>query len=304
MFKRMFPGYVRFMADPVPSEVPTVVPPVVPLVVPPTPWHGKLPEDIRTDPSLAQFKDETELIPMPINVARSFIATKALVGRDKIPMPKTEAEWNETYDRLGRPKTPELYTLAIPDSVVPKAKEILEKERPWFMKEAHAAGMSNAQAQALFSKYSVKMSTDLGSLDGQVDALLQKSELDLRTTYGNNFEGKMILMNRGLEAVGGKDLTALIKAFPQLAGHPVFIKSMVKLTEMMAEDLGLDKNTGGEVKSAVDLDSEIKTLQADAAYLDSRNPNHANVVSKVAKLMERKVGNTPVAAMDRHSFIV
>ena len=43
------------------------------------------------------------MISMPINVARSYINAEQLIGRDKIPIPKTPEEWDATYKRLGKP---------------------------------------------------------------------------------------------------------------------------------------------------------------------------------------------------------
>jgi len=70
-------------------------------------WRANLPEDMRKEASLESFKDETEMVEMPINVAKSFISTKKMVGADTLKIPKTDEEWSDVYTKLGRPETQE-----------------------------------------------------------------------------------------------------------------------------------------------------------------------------------------------------
>jgi hypothetical protein len=270
-------------------------------------WHTKLPEDLRADPSLVDFKDETEMVPMPINVARSYINTKKLVGRDKIPMPSTPEEWNDTYNRLGRPEAPTQYNVAVEgvDDTNPQLKEILSKDVEWFKNVAHEAGLSDTQARKLFKRYTDKTVETFTGMQTNHEVNMNAAETELRTAYGNNFEGKMVLMNRGIEELDrkvGGGLKDIVKN-TGLVADPKFVKAMVLVGEMMSEDLGLDKSTGGPAIDAASLDEQIKTLQSSPAYLSSADPAHNVTVQKVAKLMQMKHGKRPVDPMTRSSFL-
>jgi len=251
-------------------------------------WHSKLPDDLKADPSLVDFKDEKEMIPMPINVARSYVNTKKLVGRDKIPMPKTPEEWDETYKRLGRPEAPTHYNVAVEGIEDPKLKEMLGNQLEWFKSAAHSVGLNDAQAQKLFKAYTEKSGETLKNIKQTGENSLREAEVELRTRYGNAFEGKMVLMNRGIEELDsriGGGLKDLIKGV-ELSRHPAFIKAMVMVGEMMAPDMGLDKDTGGPAISAESLDEQIRTIQASPAYLKATDPGHQVAVDKVARLMQ------------------
>ena len=268
-------------------------------------WHAKLPEDMRADPSLIDFKDETEMVNMPINVARSYINTKKLVGRDKLPMPKTDEEWAETYNRLGRPEAASQYNLAVDETIPAPIRELVASEAEWFKTTAHALGLSDKQATSLFTEYTKKTAASAAELRTGAETIQHESEAALRTEYGSSFEGKMVLMNRGIEALNAKVGGGLkdIISGAGLSRDTTFIKTMVMVGEMMAEDLGLDKVTGGPSIDAATLDEQIKTLQADKAYTTASDPAHSMTVAKVAKLMQVKHGNKPVDALTRSSFI-
>lgn len=268
-------------------------------------WQSKLPEDLRADPSLVDFKDETELVPMPVNVARSYINTKKLVGRDKIPMPKTPEEWDETYRRLGKPEAATQYNVAVEGVEDPKVAETLKPDAEWFKEIAHKHNLTDEQARGLFSEYVTKTVEGVNSQLKDAQDIITANEAELRTKYGNAFEGKLVLMNRGIDEIdrrvggGFKDLITGVGA----EKSSKFVQGMVMVGEMMAEDLGLDKNTGGPAMAAGALDDQISTLKADPAYTDGTNPGHQAAVSKMAKLMQQKHGTKPVDAMTRTSFI-
>lgn len=268
-------------------------------------WHENLPEDIRADPSLVDFKDESEMISMPINVARSFIATKQLVGRDKIPMPKTKEEWDDTYNRLGRPEGPSLYNLTTDDIENSTVKEQMGNSLEWLRKTAHDMGLSDVQTKSFLQAHVTKMTEELKGVDVGLSVAMREAEKELRETYGNSFEGKMILMNRGLDeldSIVGGGLKDLIKA-SDFSKHPKFIRSMVTVGEMMAEDLGLDKHTGGTAVTPETIQGQIDTLTKSDAYLKADDPAHSDSVTKVANLMQQLHGKKPVDVMTRSSFV-
>ena len=140
----------------------------------------------------------------------------------------------------------------------------------------------------------------------RIDQQLLASETDLRTAFGNNFEGKMVIMNRGIEELDrrvGGGLKETIKDL-ELARDAKFVKAMVMVGEMMSEDLGLDKLTGEPSMSAESLDEQMATVQASPAYRTATDPGHEVAVQRVAKLMQMKHGKQAVEPLTRQSFIV
>ena len=76
-------------------------------------WKNALPDDVKTDPSLADIKDVGGL-------AKSYIHAQKMVGTDKISLPTENAtpeEMSTFYDRLGRPKEYEFSKAELPEGM-------------------------------------------------------------------------------------------------------------------------------------------------------------------------------------------
>lgn len=256
-------------------------------------WHTKLPEDLRAEPSLVDFKDESEMIPMPVNVAKSFVHTKKLVGADVMKMPTTDDEWSEIYNKLGRPENHELYVLQPAEGVNPKLLESLGKDASWFKETAHKMGLSDNQATKLFTEFSTRMSDKFNETENLAEQEGMNAEIQLRTEFGSTYDGKKVLMQRAMKEIGGSEFLDLITA-TGVGKHPAFIRAMFKVGSMMAEDLGLDKSTGELIKEKSTIEEEIASITANKAYLDAKHPEHNSLVNKVAVLMQQLHGTKPV----------
>ena len=71
----------------------------------PASFIDTLPEDLRGEPSLRNFTDTAGL-------AKSYVHAQKMIGVDKLPLPgksATDEEWNNVYERLGRPNAPTEY---------------------------------------------------------------------------------------------------------------------------------------------------------------------------------------------------
>ena len=219
-------------------------------------------------------------------LAKGYLNAFNLVGRDKIPMPATEEEWNEVYDRLGRPKEASEYNLTVGDDLPTEFKETMAKNMDWFRGTAHRLGLNAEQAGKLYTEYTgfvyeqatLQTETITQEMDAARDAL--KGEL------GEAYEGKMTLANRAIEELGGEDLISLFER-SGMGRNPTVVKAFIKMGEMMGEDVGLD--TDGQATETFDqLDEQIASIQADPAYLDKALPAHKVLVEKMSKLMQRR----------------
>ncbi len=256
-------------------------------------WRAGLPEDMRLDPSLVDFKDETEMIPMPINVAKSFVHTKKMVGADTYKMPTTDEEWTGHFDRFGRPESANHYVLPLPETDNPKMKEVLGKDAEWFKETAHKHGLSDKQATSIFGEFTSRVVTNVGEIEqlSATDAL--NIEAKMRTEYGPAYDGKMVLVKRAINEIGGDEFTQLLSATgidKTAAGQRAFIK----IADMMAEDLGLDKQTGLVIMSKASVEEEIAELTKKPEYLDAKLPGHEALFKKVQLLYRQIHGDKPI----------
>jgi hypothetical protein len=219
-------------------------------------------------------------------LAKGYLNAFNLVGRDKIPMPQTEEEWNEVYDRLGRPKEAGEYNLTVGDDLPQEFKEAMAKNMGWFQDTAHRLGLNAEQAGKLYSEYAGFVHEQATLQNETVIQEMDAAREELKGELGEAYEGKMTLANRAIEELGGEDLISLFER-SGMGRNPTVVKAFIKMGEMMGEDVGLD--TEGHATETFDqLDEQIAAIQANTAYLDEKAPEHKVLVEKMQKLMQRR----------------
>ena len=103
-------------------------------------WLEGLDSEYRDNPSLKDIPDLNTL-------AKNYINTKGMVGKKFAPPPEdaSDAEWNEFYERMGRPEKADAYGL---ESELLDAQELQGLQSKLF-----AAGLNKKQAQAVMDGF-------------------------------------------------------------------------------------------------------------------------------------------------------
>ena len=125
------------------TTTPTETKPVEAAITPstePTPqptksWKEAISEEFRNDPNIEKFTEIDAL-------AKSYINATKMIGQDKVAVPNknsTEDQWNEVYEKLGRPESADKYTLTAKSDVVPIEDAAIKK----FAENAHKLGLNN-----------------------------------------------------------------------------------------------------------------------------------------------------------------
>jgi len=107
-------------------------------------WRSSIPEDIRGHKSLDHISDVGAL-------AKSYVHAQSMIGADKIVMPgKTSSpeDWDEFYNRIGRPQSSEEYNLPEPQEF-----EADPEMTSWYRQTAHEIGLTENQAAKLYDAY-------------------------------------------------------------------------------------------------------------------------------------------------------
>ncbi len=237
-------------------------------------WLANLPEDLKSTKSLHKFKDVE-------GVARGYANAESLIGRDKIPMPKTDEEWANTYSRLGRPETADAYELQAYD-VSPDFKAQFDEDLAGFKAEAFRLGLSNKQADGVLALYMGRTEQANERYAGEIETATRKAEESLRSEYGQAYDAKLKIATRTLANFGSQGLTEAVNV-SGLGRNPEFIKFLVKTGESNLEDLGIDKH-GQSASTKADIRSKIMDLQSDPAYTDATHPQHDAAVERVRML--------------------
>lgn len=244
-----------------------------------TSWRDTLPEGIRESADLTKFDSVDAL-------AQSYINASQLIGRDKIPMPKSEDEWTETYNRLGRPDSLDDYEIVTPEGLPANLKTSTDNSIKWFKETAHEIGLNKTQASKFFNKYTTLITEQTQASQDKINQEVAETKVMLNTEYGEALPAKMVLANRAMDKFGGDELVKLF-AETGLGRDPRIIKAFIGIGELIAEDVGLDKQ-GEPIESEGDLDAKILELQGRPAYVDAMDPAHLSLVKQVETLMKRR----------------
>lgn len=249
---------------------------------PGTSWLSSLPQELQSSKSLQKFSSVEAL-------AKSYINAEGLIGRDKIPMPKTDEEFMAVYDRLGRPSSPEGYGFTLDGVEDEQLRGLLEKDLEWFGPKAHELGLSKKQAQALMEAYVGKVGEVRQASNSNVDYEFNRAQAALRQEFGKEgADDRIRVANLTLSKFLSRDVINMIEN-SGLGRSAEFIKFLASVGDDRLEELGIDR-TGNNVLTPESLMDEISRAQADPAYMDKTHPGHKAAVAKVTSLYEKMAG--------------
>lgn len=131
-----------------PAPEPTPAAPVAPTAQPPPAsteslldWRATLPDDLRGEKSLQDFKSVTDL-------ARTTVHQQRMLG-SSVQVPKVDGspeDWGKFYDKLGRPKDAASYEYSAKD-VLPEGVTLDKEFETRLREHAHASGWVPKQFQ-------------------------------------------------------------------------------------------------------------------------------------------------------------
>ena len=182
-------------------------------------------EQYRTNPTLQNFNDVNGL-------AKSYVHLRSKMGADTIVKPQqswTDDQYNEFYTELGRPQSFEEYDIqgATGDGL------------DQYKQAAHAAGLSNRQAQAM-ANYLQTLTEDMSVQSEQVlESTNNETRAALEREYGQALKQKMQMA----DAVSSRYLSPEVFDSIELADgrslgdHPDIIRMFVNIAQDIGEDL-------------------------------------------------------------------
>ena len=241
-------------------------------------WKEAIPEDLRNDPNISKF---TELE----SLAKSYINATRMIGQDKVAVPNnnsTDDQWNEVYDKLGRPESPDKYQLDIKSEAVPLDEGAIKS----FAENAHKLGLNNKQAQGILEYYKNSMEGSLQQNQVDMETAQAQAEQELRKEWGRTYEDN--IKKAGAVAKANMDANILdmqLKDGTRLGDHPAIIKGFANIANLMSEDK-LVSTESESVSQGIDYDAEISKIvnDRDGPYWNKAHPDHDRVVQQVFTL--------------------
>ena len=243
-------------------------------------WKEAISEEFRNDPNIEKFTEIDAL-------AKSYINATKMIGQDKVAVPNknsTEDQWNEVYEKLGRPESPDKYALNIKSDVVPIEDTAVKQ----FAENAHKLGLNNKQAQGVLEFYKNSMEGQAQQAKIDTETAQAQSEQQLRQEWGRDFESNVKKAGALAKAnINPEILDMQLKNGMRLGDHPELIKGFAKIAGMMSEDK-IVTTESENVNKTSDIESEIATIinNREGPYWNRQHPEHDKMVQQVYTLRE------------------
>lgn len=226
-------------------------------------WRDSLPEDIRSDATLATIPDVGTL-------AKNFIATKALVGRKSYDLPRDDwkpEQWQEWHKTLGVPEKPDAYPL--PEATVLEKAGLPVEVIKTAAGKFHELGLTPRQAKGLLDWYTSDATKGAETAATQAAAEKVAAENALKQEFGDAYPAKMGLVKAFLSKYGSPELIAWAEE-TGAGNNPAFVRSLIKAGEALLEDSsrrGVPVSPGAEAAFArIEIEQMKAQRLTDKAY--------------------------------------
>ena len=243
-------------------------------------WKEAISEEFRNDPNIEKFTEIDAL-------AKSYINATQMIGKDKVAVPNknsTDDQWNEVYDKLGRPESAEKYSLNAKSEVVPIDDNAIKQ----FAENAHQLGLNNKQAQGILEFYKNNMEGMAHQAKVDTETAQAQSTQELRQEWGREFDTNIKKAGALAKAnMNPEILDMQLKDGMRLGDHPEIIKGFAKIAGMMSEDK-IVSTESENVSSNTDVETEISEIMnnKDGPYWNRSHPDHDKMVQQVYTLRE------------------
>ena len=243
-------------------------------------WKEAISEEFRNDPNIEKFTEIDAL-------AKSYINATQMIGKDKVAVPNknsTDDQWNEVYDKLGRPESAEKYSLNAKSEVVPIDDNAIKQ----FAENAHQLGLNNKQAQGILEFYKNNMEGMAQQAKVDTETAQAQSTQELRQEWGREFDTNIKKAGALAKAnMNPEILDMQLKDGMRLGDHPEIIKGFAKIAGMMSEDK-IVSTESENVSSNTDVETEISDIMnnKDGPYWNKSHPDHDKMVQQVYTLRE------------------
>lgn len=243
-------------------------------------WKEAISEEYRSNPNIEKF---TELDAL----AKSYINAVSMIGTDKIPLPgktATDEQWNEVYNKLGRPESADKYTLELKTDVAPVDENVIKG----FAQNAHKLGLNNKQAQGILEFYKQTLEGSAKEMSVNMETAQAEATNMLRSEWGKTYDENLRKASSIAQTYLEPELLdTQLRDGSRLGDNPKIIKAFANIANLLSED----KIIGTEADNILqgrEVEKEIEELTSDrqGAYWNKMHPNHTKVVNQVLALRE------------------
>ncbi len=242
-------------------------------------WQSSLSEGLRENVSLKMFTTLDGL-------AKSYVSTKEMVGKDTIAMPTenySDTEWDAWHTASGRPETPEDYKITRPEEISEEhwSKEFAGEAQSLF----HKLGLRENQGKGLIEFWNGKSISGRKNQEAETELMMADLKTSLRNEWGNAYDQKVHIGDLAMEqGVNGDDVFK--EQLRQDLGNNInFIKFAANIGSLLNEHSVISTT---ELPTPSDFEAQIAELSAHPSYIDGSHPQHKITVAKINRLYEER----------------
>tara|TARA_R100001082_G_scaffold111005_2_gene92835 strand:- start:130 stop:972 length:843 start_codon:yes stop_codon:yes gene_type:complete len=242
-------------------------------------WRDTLPEELRNDPTLQNYKDVESL-------AKTVVHQQKMIG-NRIPIPKTEEEKAELYNKLGRPEEPSKYEVSVPEDYQQYFREESMNE---FRNVAHKIGLNNEQVKALMDFQVNEINQQSQGYESSMAMQREEAEQNLKQEWGYDYDKNVQAALRAVSVYGDEQVQELLNT--ELGNNPALIKMFARLGKEVTEDMAQNTQNNTLSVSPLDAKQEIANIMNNPKhpYFDSRHREHKEAIEKMRQLHEKAFG--------------
>ncbi len=245
-------------------------------------WIADLPEDLRSNPTIASFKgnDWKEVGPV---IAKSYVEARSVMGKKAYDLPQdnwTPEQYSTWNKSIGVPESPDKYPALdmAKAEKVGMTKEVVEGT----LKRFHELGLTPKQAKGLLNDWYLEQAVKGSEMQAEQEKQANAQAIQaLKTEYGDKYDAKAGLI-RSVLNLGGPELAQRLEA----AGYgndPQLFKALATLGEKILEDSSARGGKAGIIlgpeADRAAAEREIKEIMAarindptlEAKYNDPRS---------------------------------
>lgn len=259
----------EILEAPASSPIETPAEPTVGWISPTGEFGQGVPDRIKNIIEAKKWNNVEQVVDGYSNLEKMTGAGRHLV----IPDGEDTEGWNNVYNQLGRPETPDKYAFE-DDSDVPLSSEIVGK----FKQFAHTQGYTQKQAEGAvqFQRDVIK---DVVAADAaQATAKRDENITKLKQKWGEaNYETKV----RGARTIADQlGIYSTLEA-KGLASDPEIISMLDTIASRAAEDVITPSSPAVAQKSPVE---ELEEIKKSEAFLNKFAPNRKQVMARYMEL--------------------
>ena len=240
-----------------------------------------IPEEYKEEKALQNFSNMNDFV-------KSYLNAQSLVGANKVAIPNkmaTDEDWEEVYNKLGRPNKPEDYKYSFDNEVDPE-------QLKQFNETAHRIGLLPKQAERIIKFYNELNTQTEADRVKTFEAKQTEAMAELKKEFGPTYTKRLDQAKKlAVETLGSEMLNdTIMKDGSRLGDNVSVIKAFSMLADKLSED-EIIKGEGTGYVTASEIEKEIAELTEDGSpYWNKTHPNHQKSVDRVFKLREQLNG--------------